>query len=216
MLHLVSKDTGVKSSQAEQVIKLLEEGNTVPFIARYRKEQTGSLDEVQIKAVEDRYNYIQQLEQRKEEILRLIDEQGKLTEELTTSINNATVLQRVEDLYRPYKQKRRTKATIAKEKGLEPLATLIMTFPKESVAILAEDFLNEELEVLSVDDALLGARDILAEQFADDAKIREQIRNITRTDGKIVASVKKAELDEKNVFEMYYDCLLYTSPSPRD
>ncbi|WP_276517588.1 Tex family protein [Psychrobacillus psychrodurans] len=205
MLHLVSKDTGVKSSQAEQVIKLLEEGNTVPFIARYRKEQTGSLDEVQIKAVEDRYNYIQQLEQRKEEILRLIDEQGKLTEELTTSINNATVLQRVEDLYRPYKQKRRTKATIAKEKGLEPLATLIMTFPKESVAILAEDFLNKELEVLSVDDALLGARDILAEQFADDAKIREQIRNITRTDGKIVASVKKAELDEKNVFEMYYE-----------
>ncbi|WP_419960045.1 Tex family protein [Psychrobacillus sp. BM2] len=205
MLQLVSKDTGVKSSQAEQVIKLLEEGNTVPFIARYRKEQTGSLDEVQIKAVEDRYNYIQQLEQRKEEILRLIEEQGKLTEELTASINNATVLQRVEDLYRPYKQKRRTKATIAKEKGLEPLATLIMTFPKESVALLAEDFLNEELEVLTVEDALLGARDILAEQFADDAKIREQIRNITRADGKIVTSVKKAELDEKNVFEMYYE-----------
>ncbi|QUG43782.1 RNA-binding transcriptional accessory protein [Psychrobacillus sp. INOP01] len=205
MLQLVSKDTGVKSSQAEQVIKLLEEGNTVPFIARYRKEQTGSLDEVQIKAVEDRYNYIQQLEQRKEEILRLIEEQGKLTEELATSINNATVLQRVEDLYRPYKQKRRTKATIAKEKGLEPLATLIMTFPKESVALLAEDFLNEDLEVLSVEDALLGARDILAEQFADDAKIREQIRNITRADGKIIASVKKAELDEKNVFEMYYE-----------
>ena len=205
MLQLVSKDTDVKPSQAEQVIKLLEEGNTVPFIARYRKEQTGSLDEVQIKAVEDRYNYIQQLEQRKEEILRLIEEQGKLTEELTTSINNATVLQRVEDLYRPYKQKRRTKATIAKEKGLEPLANLIMTFPKESVAILAEEFLNEDLEVLSVEDALLGARDILAEQFADDAKIREQIRNITRADGKIIASVKKAELDEKNVFEMYYE-----------
>ena len=153
MLQLVSKDTGVKSSQAEQVIKLLEEGNTVPFIARYRKEQTGSLDEVQIKAVEDRYNYIQQLEQRKEEILRLIDEQGKLTEELTASINNATVLQRLEDLYRPYKQKRRTKATIAKEKGLEPFATLIMTFPKESVSKLADDYLNEELEVLSVEEA---------------------------------------------------------------
>lgn len=205
MLQLVSKDTGVKSSQAEQVIKLLEEGNTVPFIARYRKEQTGSLDEVQIKAVEDRYNYIQQLEQRKEEVLRLIEEQGKLTEELTISINNATVLQRLEDLYRPYKQKRRTKATIAKEKGLEPLANLIMTFPKESVAVLAEEFLNEELELISVEDALIGARDILAEQFADDAKIREQIRNITRADGKIIASVKKAELDEKNVFEMYYE-----------
>ncbi|WP_277584671.1 Tex family protein [Psychrobacillus antarcticus] len=205
MLQLVSKDTGVKTSQAEQVIKLLEEGNTVPFIARYRKEQTGSLDEVQIKAVEDRYNYIQQLEQRKEEILRLIEEQGKLTEELTASINNATVLQRLEDLYRPYKQKRRTKATIAKEKGLEPLAALLMTFPREPVAILAEEFLNEELEVLTVEEALLGARDILAEQFADDAKIREQIRNITRADGKIIVSVKKAELDEKNVFEMYYE-----------
>ena len=205
MLQLVSTDTGVRSSQAEQVIKLLEEGNTVPFIARYRKEQTGSLDEVQIKAVEDRYNYIQQLEQRKEEILRLIEEQGKLTEELTNSINNAIVLQRLEDLYRPYKQKRRTKATIAKEKGLEPLASVILTFPKESVSILAKDFLNEELEVLSVEDALLGARDILAEQFADDAKIREQIRNITRADGKIITTVKKAELDEKNVFEMYYE-----------
>ena len=205
MLQLVSKDTGVKASQVEQVIKLLEEGNTVPFIARYRKEQTGSLDEVQIKAVEDRYNYIQQLEQRKEEILRLIEEQGKLTEELTTSINNATVLQRLEDLYRPYKQKRRTKATIAKEKGLEPLATLIMTFPQESVVKLANEFLSEDLEVLSVEDALLGARDILAEQFADDAKVREQIRNITRADGKVVATVKKAELDEKNVFEMYYE-----------
>ena len=205
MLQLVSKDTGVKTTQAEQVIKLLEEGNTVPFIARYRKEQTGSLDEVQIKAVEDRYNYIQQLEQRKEEILRLIEEQGKLTEELTASINNATVLQRLEDLYRPYKQKRRTKATIAKEKGLEPLAALIMKFPQESVFKLAYEFLSEDLEVVSVEDALLGARDILAEQFADDAKVREQIRNITRADGKVIATVKKAELDEKNVFEMYYE-----------
>ena len=205
MLQLVSKEAGVKTTQAEQVIKLLEEGNTVPFIARYRKEQTGSLDEVQIKAVEDRYNYIQQLEQRKEEVIRLIDEQGKLTEELTASINNATVLQRLEDLYRPYKQKRRTKATIAKEKGLEPLANLILTFPEQSVEQLATDYINEELEVLSIEEALQGARDILAEQFADDAKIREQIRNLSRADGKIISSLKKAELDEKNVFEMYYE-----------
>lgn len=205
MLQLVSKEAGVKTTQAEQVIKLLEEGNTVPFIARYRKEQTGSLDEVQIKAVEDRYNYIQQLEQRKEEVIRLIDEQGKLTEELTASINNATVLQRLEDLYRPYKQKRRTKATIAKEKGLEPLANLILTYPEQSVEQLATDYINEELEVLSIEEALQGARDILAEQFADDAKIREQIRNLSRADGKIISSLKKAELDEKNVFEMYYE-----------
>lgn len=212
MLQLVSKETGVKSSQAEQVIKLLEEGNTVPFIARYRKEQTGSLDEVQIKAVEDRYNYIQQLEQRKEEVIRLIDEQGKLTEELSSAIQNATVLQRLEDLYRPYKQKRRTKATIAKEKGLEPLASLLMTYPKESVAVIAKDFLNDELQVLTTEDALQGARDILAEQYADDPKIREKIRNISRADGLIISSVKKAELDEKNVFEMYYE---YEEPVKR-
>ena len=205
MLQLVSKETGVKTSQAEQVIKLLEEGNTVPFIARYRKEQTGSLDEVQIKAVEDRYNYIQQLEQRKEEVIRIIDEQGKLTDELTQSIQNATVLQRVEDLYRPYKQKRRTKATIAKEKGLEPLANLLLTFPKVSVEQLANEYVKVDLEVHTIEEALQGARDILAEQFADEAKIREQIRTISRTDGKIVSSVKKAELDEKNVFEMYYE-----------
>lgn len=204
MLQLVANETGVKTTQAEQVIKLLEEGNTVPFIARYRKEQTGSLDEVQIKAVEDRYNYIQQLEQRKEEVLRLIDEQGKLTEELTVAINNATVLQRIEDLYRPYKQKRRTKATIAKEKGLEPLASILLTFPKDSVQQFAAEYLNEELEVLTIEEALQGARDILAEQFADDAKIREQIRKLSHADGIVVTSVKKAELDEKNIFEMYY------------
>ncbi|WP_313891872.1 Tex family protein [Psychrobacillus sp.] len=204
MLQLVANETGVKTTQAEQVIKLLEEGNTVPFIARYRKEQTGSLDEVQIKAVEDRYNYIQQLEQRKEEVLRLIDEQGKLTEELTVAINNATVLQRIEDLYRPYKQKRRTKATIAKEKGLEPLASILLTFPKESVQQFATEYLNEELEVLTIEEALQGARDILAEQFADDAQIREQIRKLSHADGMVVTSVKKTELDEKNIFEMYY------------
>ena len=130
ILQMIAVDTKVKSDQAEAVIKLLEEGNTVPFIARYRKEATGSLDEVQIKAVEDRYRYIQQLEQRKEEVLRLIDEQGKLTEELSTAIQAATVLQRLEDLYRPYKQKRRTKATIAKEKGLEPLANLLLEYSK--------------------------------------------------------------------------------------
>ncbi len=205
MLQLVSKETGVKPSQAEQVIKLLEEGNTVPFIARYRKEQTGSLDEVQIKAVEDRYNYIQQLEQRKEEVIRLIDEQGKLTEDLRDSIDKATVLQRIEDLYRPFKQKRRTKATIAKEKGLEPLASALLSFPKESLTSLAASYINSEKEVFSEDEALQGARDILAEQLADDAKIREQIRVITRNNGTVISSVKKVELDEKNVYEMYYD-----------
>lgn len=204
MLQLIAKDVAVKPGQVDAVIKLLEEGNTVPFIARYRKEVTGSLDEVQIKAVEDRYHYIQQLEQRKEEVIRLIHEQDKLTPELEKSILSATVLQRVEDLYRPYKQKRRTKATIAKEKGLEPLADLLVAFSHNPLEQLAIKFVDND-QVANAEDALAGARDILAERFADDAAIREKIRTYSLKDGVLVTSVKNAEIDEKNVFEMYYE-----------
>lgn len=205
MLELIAKEANVKLSQVKAVIQLLEDGNTVPFIARYRKEVTGSLDEVQIKAIEDRYHYVQQLEQRKAEVLRLIEEQGKLTDELAISIRLATVLQRVEDLYRPYKQKRRTKATIAKEKGLEPLANYLMEFSKATVEELAQSFINEENGVLTVEDALEGARDILAERFADDASIRDKIRLFSRKEGQLLTALKNAELDEKKVFEMYYE-----------
>lgn len=205
MLLLIAKDVNVKPSQADAVIKLLEDGNTVPFIARYRKEATGSLDEVQIKAVEDRYHYIQQLEQRKGEVLRLIEEQGKLTDELSTAIQVATVLQRVEDLYRPFKQKRRTKATIAKEKGLEPLAERLMEFSKESLESLAQNFFSDEHGVLTVEEALTGARDILAERFADDAGVRDKIRALSWKEGRVLTSVKNEEKDDKNVFEMYYE-----------
>ena len=205
MLQMIAKDANIQQNQAEAVIKLLEEGNTVPFIARYRKEMTGSLDEVQIKAVEDRYHYIQQLETRKQEVLRLIEEQGKLTDELTTAIQAATVLQRLEDLYRPYKQKRRTKATIAKERGLEPLAEQLLRFTKQSVEQLATPFINEEQGVEMIEDALAGARDILAERFADDATIREKLRTLSWREGKLVTVVKNAEKDEKQVFEMYYE-----------
>lgn len=212
MLQIIAKDVQIQSKQAQVVIQLLEEGNTVPFIARYRKEVTGSLDEVQIKAVEDRYHYIQQLETRKEEVLRLIDEQGKLTEELSTAIQAATVLQRLEDLYRPYKQKRRTKATIAKERGLEPLANKILGFTKQEIAQLAATFINEEQGVSSIEDALAGARDIIAERFADDAAVREKLRTLSWREGKLVTAVKNAEKDEKQVFEMYYD---YEEPIQR-
>lgn len=204
MLQLIAKDVAVKPGQVDAVIKLLEEGNTVPFIARYRKEVTGSLDEVQIKAVEDRYHYIQQLEQRKEEVIRLIQEQEKLTPELEKSILSATVLQRVEDLYRPYKQKRRTKATIAKEKGLEPLADLLLAFSHDTLEQLAIKFVDHD-QVANAEDALAGARDILAERFADDAAIREKIRTYSLKDGVLVTSVKNTKIDEKNVFEMYYE-----------
>lgn len=205
MLQMIASSTSVKPSQAEAVIKLLDDGNTVPFIARYRKEATGSLDEVQIKSIEDRYHYIQQLEQRKEEVLRLIEEQGKLTEELAASIKAATVLQRVEDLYRPYKQKRRTKATIAKEKGLEPLADELLKFSKQNVEDIALTFINEEKGVTNVEEAIAGAKDIIAETFADDAGMREKLRNLSRREGRIITTIKDAEKDEKKVFEMYYE-----------
>ncbi|MFJ7408457.1 MULTISPECIES: Tex family protein [unclassified Lysinibacillus] len=204
MLQLIAKDVAIRPNQAEAVIKLLDEGNTVPFIARYRKEATGSLDEVQIKAVEDRYHYIQQLEQRKEEVLRLIQEQDKLTPELENAIQIATVLQRVEDLYRPYKQKRRTKATIAKEKGLEPLADLLLEYRNEALVQLAQNFVDVE-NVATIDDALAGARDILAERFADDAGIRQKIRAFSWKEGVLTTTLKNAEVDEKKVFEMYYE-----------
>lgn len=205
MFQLIAKDIKVKVGQVEAVIRLLQDGNTVPFIARYRKEATGSLDEVQIKSIEDRYHYVQQLEQRKAEVLRLIDEQGKLTEELASAIQVATVLQRVEDLYRPYKQKRRTKATIAKEKGLEPLANQIMAFSKDSLDLLAQPFLNEERGVLMIEDALEGAKDILAERFADDASVRDKIRALSWKEGRLLTVLKNADKDEKKVFEMYYE-----------
>lgn len=210
MQKTIAKNLKVRPQQVEQVIKLLEDGNTVPFIARYRKEATGSLDEVQIKEISDRYEYMQNLNNRKEEVLRIIEDQGKMTEALKQEIMTAEILQRVEDLYRPYKQKRRTKATIAKEKGLLPLAEKLMTFPHESPEEYAKDFLNEE--VLTVEDALAGSKDILAEQFADDAEIRDEIRNLTWKAGKIVSSVKDEESDEKQVYEMYYS---YEEPLQR-
>ncbi len=204
MFKLIAADTNVLPHQVEAVIKLLEDSNTVPFIARYRKEATGSLDEVQIKAIDDRYQYIQQLEKRKEEVLRLIDEQGKLTEELQHAIQTATILQRIEDLYRPYKQKRRTKATIAKESGLEPLADFMMQFTNGGIEEQAQKFVNEEKAVPTIEDALAGARAILAERFADDAAIRERLRKLSWREGKIETASKNEEKDEKHVFEMYY------------
>lgn len=203
MNKLIAQELNIKPQQVNQVIELLEEGNTVPFIARYRKEVTGSLDEVQIKNIEDRHHYIQQLEHRKEEVVRLIDEQQKLTPELEKSIRDATVLKKVEDLYRPYKQKRKTKATVAKAKGLEPFAEWLLTQSNESPIKYAEQFITEE--VVTVEDALQGACDILAEQFADEPTIREQIRKITWQDGVIRTTVKDATQDEKSVFEIYYN-----------
>lgn len=212
ILKLTAIRAEVPVRQTEKVIALLDEGNTVPFIARYRKEATGSLDEVQIKAIEDAYGYVKGLEQRKEEVLRIIEEQGKLDEKLKKEIVDATVLQRVEDLYRPFMQKRRTRATKAKEKGLEPLANLLNAFPKETPEELAHPFVNVEKEVSSIEDALAGARDIIAENIADDATIRESIRKMTWANGSITSVVRKGAEDDRKVFGNYYE---YDEPLKR-
>ncbi|WP_282139206.1 Tex family protein [Rossellomorea aquimaris] len=205
LLNRVSKELNLSIKNVKNVISLLEEGNTVPFIARYRKEQTGALDEVQIRNIMDKWNYLQNLEQRKEEVIRLIEEQGKLTEELTQAIKKADKLQTIEDLYRPYKQKRRTKATVAKEKGLEPLAEWILTFPTSGdLEEEASRYVTEDMEVKTTEEALTGAKDIIAEYISDEASYREYIRSYTFRKGLIESKVKKEEEDEKKVFEMYY------------
>ncbi|MBY0030998.1 RNA-binding transcriptional accessory protein [Priestia aryabhattai] len=205
IVQRVSKEVEISQKQVQNVIALVEDGNTVPFIARYRKEQTGALDEVQIRNILDSWNYLMNLEERKEEVRRLIEEQGKLTEELAAQINQAKKLQQVEDLYRPFKQKRRTKATVAKEKGLEPLAQWLLSFPRSEVKNEAQTYINEEAGVQSSDEAIQGALDIVAEQISDEASYRQWIRATTVKDGIIVTSVKDSEKDEKNIYEMYYE-----------
>lgn len=202
----IAKELNIQPKQVHNVITLIEEGNTVPFIARYRKERTNGLDEVQIRSITEKWEYAQNLEKRKEEVIRLIEEQGKLTEELKKSIENADKLQQVEDLYLPYKKKRRTKATIAKEKGLEPLAEWMYGLPTDGdVFEKAKEFISEEHEVATVDDALQGARDIIAEYISDTAAFREWIRNETFKKGVLKSNVKDEEKDEKKVYEMYYE-----------
>ncbi|MBY0199529.1 Tex family protein [Priestia megaterium] len=205
IVQRVSKEVEISQKQVQNVISLVEDGNTVPFIARYRKEQTGALDEVQIRNILDSWNYLMNLEERKEEVLRLIEEQGKLTEELAAQIHQAKKLQQVEDLYRPFKQKRRTKATVAKEKGLEPLAQWLLSFPRSDVKNEAKTYINEEAGVQSSEEAIQGALDIVAEQISDEASYRQWIRTTTVKDGIIVTSVKDPEKDEKNIYEMYYE-----------
>jgi protein Tex len=206
LISIIATEQQLTVKQVENVISLHQEGNTIPFIARYRKEMTGALDEVQIRDVLERWEYLQHLERRKEEVIRLVEEQGKLTEELKNAIISATKLQQVEDLYRPYRQKRRTKATIAKEKGLEPLADWLLSCPTApSPNEQAKAFIDDEKGVATVDEALQGAKDIIAERVADDATLRQWVREQTWRKGTIASTAKAPEKDEKNVYEMYYD-----------
>ncbi|HAR5835829.1 TPA: RNA-binding transcriptional accessory protein [Staphylococcus pseudintermedius] len=188
----------------EAVLKLLEEKNTVPFIARYRKEVTGGLDEVEIKQIADEYHYMEQLQKRKDEVIHSIEQQGLLTDELRRDIHQQTKLQRVEDLYRPYKQKKKTRATEAKRKGIEPLAEWIYRQKLDAdLGEKAQAFLTDE--VTSVEEAIQGAQDIIAEKIADHPQYRKQILKLTQKEGLMTALKKKKAEDEKAVFEMYYD-----------
>jgi protein Tex len=213
LIKLLVQETGIAPHQIEAVIRLMDEGNTIPFIARYRKEATGGLDDEVLRNLEERLKYVRNLEDRKSEVLRIIDEQGKLTEELKAQIESATVLQRVEDLYRPYKQKKRTRGVIAREKGLEPLARFISSLGRDvagpvdpskgSISDIAAIFISEDKGVMSPDDAIKGALDIIAEDVSDRADIREHIRGVYLEHGILVS--KAQDVKEKTVYELYYE-----------
>ena len=207
----LSKELNIKKSQAESVIRLIDEGNTIPFIARYRKEATGSLDDEVLRRFDERLKYLRNLEDKKNTVLESISSQGKLTPELEKSIAEAMTLVEVDDLYRPYKPKRRTRATIAREKGLEGLADTILAqeieVPVEEVAmdyITAEDDdIEDEKRVLSIEDAIEGAQDIIAEEISDNANFRSLIRELSFEDGKLVSQAKDSQ--SESVYDMYYD-----------
>lgn len=197
------KELGITLKQVQNVIKLLDEGNTVPFISRYRKEQTGGLSDDVLRKFFERLTYLRNLKERKEDVLRLIDEQGKLNDDIVKALEKADTLTEVEDIYRPYKQKKRTRATIALEKGLKPLADLILegTF-KGDIKEEASKYINEEKKVLTADEAINGALDIVAEVISDDARFRKWIRELVMREGKIES---KGSSEEPTPFEMYYE-----------
>ncbi len=199
----IADELNIKEHQVENTINLIDSGNTIPFIARYRKEVTGNLSDEILRQLGERLNYLRNLEKRKEEIIRLIDEQGKLTEELTNSINNASILSELEDIYRPYKQKKRTRATIAKEKGLEPFANIIyLQMEKKDINELAKEYINPEKGVETVEDVFNGAMDIIAENISDNAEYRKRIKKMCFREAVIIS---KAAKEEKSPYEMYYD-----------
>ncbi len=200
----IAEELNIRESQVENTVKLIDEGNTIPFIARYRKEVTGNLSDEILRDLGERLTYLRNLEKRKEEIIRLIDEQGKLTDELTVKIASTMILSELEDIYRPYKPKKRTRATIAKEKELEPLANIIyLQTEKKSIYELAKEFINEEKDVKTEDDAIAGALDIIAENIADNADYRKKIKSFCFREAVITSKASKE--DEKSPYEMYYD-----------
>ena len=203
IIKKLAEELHIAPSQAEAAVKLIDEGNTIPFIARYRKEATGSLNDEVLRSLDERLKYLRNLEERKEQVIVSIAEQEKLTPELERQIREAQTLVAVEDLYRPYKPKRRTRAMIAKEKGLEPLADLIsLQMTREPLEQPAASYISEESGVGSAEEAIAGAMDILAERISDNAQYRTYIRNITVSQGLLTSQARDEK--EKSVYEMYY------------
>ncbi len=201
--ELLASEFNIKKEQVDNTLKLIEEGNTIPFIARYRKEVTGNLNDEVLRNLDARLTYLKSLNERKEEITRLIDEQGKLTDELKKSIDDAMILSELEDIYRPYKQKKRTRATIAKERGLEPLSFIIyMQKEKKNIYEIADEYINEEKGVTTAEEAIAGALDIIAENISDNADYRKKIKSMCFREALIVT---KGTKEEKSTYDMYYD-----------
>lgn len=202
--QIIADELNIKISQVENTIKLIDEGNTIPFIARYRKEVTGGLSDETLRTFSERLNYLRNLEKRKEEVTNSIEEQGKLTEEIVKDLENAVTLAEVEDIYRPYKQKKKTRATVAKAKGLEPLAEIILAQTEtRDINEIAIEYINEEKEVKTAEEAIQGALDIIAENISDNPEYRKIIKKIVYTEGMI--ETKASKPDEKSAYEMYYD-----------
>lgn len=208
ILKILADEFKIRLNQVENTVKLIDEGNTIPFIARYRKEMTGSLDDVVLRELNDRLAYLRNLEDKREQVRNLIAEQGKLTDEINAALDKAVTVTEIDDIYRPFRPKRRTRATIAKEKGLEPFANeIMMQLTKEPVDKIALKYLNEEKEVNTVEDAVNGAKDIIAEMISDDADYRALIRKLTHNEGFIASKAIDEEIE--SVYEMYYD---YSEP----
>ena len=205
IIEQLALELGLKKNQVKNAVELIDNGNTIPFIARYRKEVTGNLDDEKLRNLDDRLKYLRNLENRKEEIIRLIDEQGKLTKDLELKNNNSTILTELEDIYRPFKPKKRTRATQAKEKGLEPLAKIILkqNIKDENIEKIASEYINIEKGVLNFKDAIDGACDIIAEDISDNSEYRKMIRKISYVTGKLFSLA--ANEDEKSTYDMYYN-----------
>lgn len=204
---ILEQEFNLKKTQVENTINLIDEGNTIPFIARYRKEMTGSLDDQILREFSDRLNYLRNLEEKREQVKKLIDEQEKLTEEIILALDNAKTITEIDDIYRPFRPKRRTRATIAKEQGLEPFANIIFEQEtKQNIEEIAKEYINEEKGITNIEEAINGAKDIIAEIISDNAEYRRIIRKETFEKGLILSSAKK---EEQSVYEMYYE---YSEP----